>query len=436
MGLRIAGRFFAIGFIIVATSIGWLLLGGVIDSRTRDSAGRGSRAVQSLWGGPLAQPSPVATQVWTVVEPPAPEALEKARAEGKPEPPSREKTLSDGLNLVSSRVRADLKLEHRRKGLLWFSTYRVRFAGRYEVRNDDRPDGTCAFLVPHPGARPFFDDYRVTLDGVDQARFFPSSDPAVPGLEVRFPLPAGVTRVVEVSYLTQGLDEWRYLPPREPRQTLDLDVEATTDFTDIDFADDTMSPTTKEATGAGWTLRWTSSRLMAARDIAVVMPAKLNPGPLAAAMSRFAPVSLTFFLGVLFFLALLRGLPLHPMHFAFLAASFFSFHLLFAYLVDHLDLTLSFVLASAVSVLLVVSYLRVVVSPRFAVLEAGSLQLLYLVVFARAHFTPGWTGLIVTIGAIATLFVVMQATARVDWEQALRGSPSPPARVPPPLPSR
>ena len=43
------------------------------------------------------------------------------------------------------------------------------------------------------------------------------------------------------------------------------------------------------------------------------------------------------------------------------------------------------------------------------------IQLLYLVLFSFAHFYEGWTGLTVTVGAIVTLFVVMQLTARVDW---------------------
>jgi inner membrane protein involved in colicin E2 resistance len=148
-------------------------------------------------------------------------------------------------------------------------------------------------------------------------------------------------------------------------------------------------------------------------------------------MARFAPVSLVFFLGALFFMTVLRGLPLHPVHFAFMSASFFAFNLLFAHLVDHVELTLSFAISAAVSMTLVVTYLRKVVSPLFAWREAALLQLLFLVLFARAHFTQGWTGLTVTIGGIVTLFVVMQATAKVDWNLVFPDSREPP---PGPLP--
>ena len=40
---------------------------------------------------------------------------------------------------------------------------------------------------------------------------------------------------------------------------------------------------------------------------------------------------------------------------------------------------------------------------------------MYLVAFSYAFFFEGLTGLTVTIGAVITLFVLMQITARVNW---------------------
>jgi hypothetical protein len=75
------------------------------------------------------------------------------------------------------------------------------------------------------------------------------------------------------------------------------------------------------------------------------------------------------------------------------------------------------VIASVVSVALVVSYLRLVVGMRFAALEAGTAQLIYLVLFSYALFWKGFTGLTITVIAIITLFVVMQATGRIRWAE-------------------
>jgi hypothetical protein len=65
-----------------------------------------------------------------------------------------------------------------------------------------------------------------------------------------------------------------------------------------------------------------------------------------------------------------------------------------------------------------VSYLRRVAGARLALGEAAVAQIVFLVLFSYAFFFEGYTGLTVTIGAIATLFVLMQATARVNWTRA------------------
>jgi hypothetical protein len=68
----------------------------------------------------------------------------------------------------------------------------------------------------------------------------------------------------------------------------------------------------------------------------------------------------------------------------------------------------------------VVSYLRLVVDIRFAAIEAGLAQFVYLVLFSYAFFFKGFTGLAVTIGSILTLFLVMQFTGRIDWEEKFK----------------
>jgi inner membrane protein involved in colicin E2 resistance len=147
------------------------------------------------------------------------------------------------------------------------------------------------------------------------------------------------------------------------------------------------------------------------------MPEKLQPGPITGRISFFAPVSLLFFFFVLFIFTTLRGIDLHPMNYFFLACAFFSFHLLMAYLADIVPLGITFVICSCVSVLLLVSYLRLVAGMQGMAYEAGLAQFVYLILFSFAFFFDGFTGLAITVGAIVTLFVAMQTTARVSWSE-------------------
>src|SRR5206468_11912774 len=197
----------------------------------------------------------------------------------------------------------------------------------------------------------------------------------------------------------------------------DFTLNMKTNFKDIDFPDNTTSPSTKHETSNGRDLNWSNKNLLSGYQIAMVMPEKLQPGPLAGKLSLFAPVSLFFFFFLTFIITTMRGIELHPMNYFFLAAAFFAFHLLLAYLVDHVSIHLAFAICSAVSIFLVISYLRLVVGTRFATREAALAQFIYLVAFSYAFFLKGFTGLAVTIGSITTLFVVMQVTGKIRWAE-------------------
>jgi inner membrane protein involved in colicin E2 resistance len=188
-----------------------------------------------------------------------------------------------------------------------------------------------------------------------------------------------------------------------------------TNFADIDFPAGTMSPTERVQDGDGWRMTWRFANLVTGQVVGIDLPNKLNPGPLAARITFFAPVALLFFLTVMIMLDVLAHESLHPMNYFFISAAFFAFHLLLAYLVDHLSLHASFAIAAAVSVALVASYLRVVAGVRGRLWPGAVAQLIYLVAFSYAFFFEGLTGLAVTIGAVLTLFVLMQLTAKVKW---------------------
>jgi inner membrane protein CreD len=234
-------------------------------------------------------------------------------------------------------------------------------------------------------------------------------------------VPAGQSSVFAVSYRSQGLDSWTYRFGDDVTQVRDFALTMRTNFRDIDFPADTLSPTDKAGQPGGWQLTWRYADLLTGYQLGMQMPEKLQPGPLAGQISFFAPVSLFFFFFLMFIITTLRGIDLHPMNYFFLAAAFFAFHLLMAYTVDHISIHQAFALSSAVSIFLVVTYLRLVVGMRFAAVEAGFSQLVYLVLFSYAFFFKGFTGLAITIGSIVTLFVVMQLTGRIRWAEKFAG---------------
>ena len=403
-------RLLAIGFIYLCTAGAWSILGASVVSRTGEFDSRLSREVAQLWGGRHNQ---IAPQI-TVVRPRrVSETVQENDDKGRPVRREVTRTVEDriAVPLRSSRVQVGLKLQHRQKGLLWYDTYTVDFSGSYRVQNPDDQPRTLTAEFRFPSADAIYDGFVFRLAGQDAPKGALSQ-----AVDVSTVLPPHGEADLVLAYRSRGLDDWTYaFAPEGVSNVQDFALDMTTDFRRIDFPAGTVSPTTKTPTGDGWRLGWQFQSLVTGQKIGLDLPNKLNPGPVAARITFFAPVSLLFFFAVMVVLGVLSGKSLHPMNYFFLAAAFFSFHLLLAYLVDHLQIHTSFLIASAVSVLLVVTYLHRAAGLRSTVREAALAQLVYLVLFSYAFFFEGYTGLTVTIGAVLTLFVLMQMTARVDW---------------------
>ena len=408
----------ALVFIFVCTSIAWVILGSTISSRTYGSNEQLQGHVASTWGTSQQQSPPTAAYSLSEVE------NTTTVENGKVVVHSQNVKRQIFLPVSASRIRVNFRLTPRQKGLLWYSTYAVDFAGDYTFRNDTAEPQTVVFRLRFPAQKAIYDGLQMMVN--DQVVPLITDDQGTVG---QVSLGPGQTAALNVAYRSQGLDSWRYDLGNGVAQARDFMLTMQTDFRDIDFADDTLSPTSKQLIPGGWQLTWQYSNLVSGFEIGMTMPAKLQPGPLAGEISYAAPVSLFFFFFLMFIITTLRKIDLHPMNYFFLATAFFAFHLLLAYLVDHISIHAAMILASLVSVALVVSYLRLVVGLRFAALEAGTAQLIYLVLFSYAFFWKGFTGLAITVIAIVTLFVVMQVTGRIRWSErfAARSSSGLPA---------
>jgi len=378
-------RLVAIVFIFGCVTLAWIILGSSIYMRTEYGYDMLGEQVEELWGTEHTQKAPVVI-------------LSTGHA-------------NSNVELESGEINVDLHLEHRRKGLLWYATYDVVFDGYYTFQNPLNEVVTARVIFEFPSSSTIYDDFEFR---VGEMQVTPSGGTGRQ-LTAIVELAPGEEADIHIAYESRGLDSWLYSFDEDITTVKNFTLTVNADFEEFNFPARTISASTKTRTPQGWELRWQFASLVSDFDVGVEMPYRLNPGPLASRMSYFAPVSLLFFFTVLVVLGAVRDINLHPMHYFFLGAAFFSFHLLFAYLVDHIVLELAFVVAAIVSMALVISYLWRVVGWRFALREAGISQFLFLVLFSYAFFFEGYTGLVVTIGAIITLAVLMQVTAHVDW---------------------
>ncbi len=383
-------RLFAIMFIFVMTALAWVILGRSLAERTKVQ-GPAENKVAKLWGKAQNQAAPVFQ-------------------------------VNNGGKLVNvqpdaSKLDVQLNLEYRRVGLLWYPVYGVVFDGVYDVVNTgDKMMNYAAKFTP-PADAAHLDEFRFEVGGK-------AVEPAEKD-ELQFTIEPGQTQKVNLHYVSRGMDRWTYNFGSGFLNVRNFELTVHTDFRNIDFK--TLSPSRKQETDRGWDLVWdyNESRFSDA-NITIEMPQRQNPGVLAGRISYFAPVSLLFFLTVMVVITVIKKIEIHPMNYFFIAAAFFGFHLLLAYLVDHIDAQTAFVISAIVSVFLVVTYLRLVTGARFALLYAGMAQVIFLIGFSYAFFFEGFSGLAVTIGALVTLFVLMQVTGKLNWNDVLGDRNTPP----------
>ncbi|MCE5339874.1 MAG: cell envelope integrity protein CreD [Planctomycetaceae bacterium] len=393
-------RIAAITFIFICTSIAWIILSITVLDRTHTQDRKLRESISKIWGSQHLQSAPVLYN-----DNPASSSANK-------------------LPIESSDINVNLNLEHRQKGLLWYSTYKVKFTGKYKITNDADQTKTLYFDFPLPAQNAVYDNFKFAIGGDELKEISFNNNSLTKEIKIE----SHQAKEVEISYESQGLDKWYYDFGNNVTQINNFTLALNTDFKNIDFPDDTMAPEIKEPTDNGWKLVWKYDKTLTDVKIGLTMPEKLNPGPWVAKVTTAAPISLFLYFFVLFVLTTVKKITIHPMNYFFIGTAFFSFHLLLAYLIDHISILCAFWISSAVAVFLVISYMRLVVGLKFAFVEIAITQLVYLIFFSYSFFFKGYTGLMITILCICTLFIVMQFTGRVDWGKLFE------KQQPPPLP--
>ncbi len=375
--------------IVACTAVAWFLLGSTLSYRTQVSSAEMQAEVSGVWGPDLVQEHPLA---W----------FETPNA-----PNGKAQVLPSATEMNVSLVS-----EPKRRGLLWHRTYDVDLKSDYTFTNPTKIPQTFYISFPLPRDTAGLQGFEFRLGENDSAA---QAAPGTSGVVTRaILLPASGAVTLHTGYRTRGTNTWKYFFP-DSRRIAGFKLTMRTNFPEINFPVGTGSPSHRSQNQDGFTLVWDYPDVLAAPAIGMDMPKRLNAGPVAARIAFFAPVSLLFFVTIVLLVGGIRGISLHPMHVFFIAAGFFAFHLLFAYLVDLLPLVPSFGIATACSMLLVCGYLKAV-GGNVLLKIAFPAQAVYLVLFSASFFIDGLTGITLAVLGVVTLALLMLLTARIDWK--------------------
>ena len=376
--------------IFFISCLGWFILGSVTAFRSNDSFSRLGLQVEALWGIPLVQKAPAFS-----VQIPGSKQVRWIM-------PSR------------NEIAVEIQPDYRKKGLIWYPTYTCSFEGKYTVINTDEVLQKIRLHFEFPAKDATYDNFAMYIN--DKLLLSPIDTKQ--GVAEIIELAPGKRTAFKIKYKTRGSDSWRYQMDQHVGRIQNLKMAIKTAFDDVDYTEGSLSPMHSEKTRDGMFLEWRATDLITGSDIGIIIPQKLNPGPLTSRITYFAPVCLIFFFVLIATINIKYALDIHPMHYLFVAAGFFAFHLLLTYFVGHINVHLAFLISAVTSVSLVTGYLSAALGKRFPWKIAIAGQLFFLVLFSYSFFfIKGLTGLTVAIGSVVTLAILMRVTATLDWNK-------------------
>lgn len=394
-----------VGGIFLGTTLGWVILSSAVEFRSKRSDEKLCINVEGNWGPPMFQAHP---RVYHAS-------------------PTNRKSVRD-IQPTSSSIDVKLDYDPKKKGLIRYRTYEVDFKGDYQITNPTPIRQMIYVEFTLPAQDTSYQSFKLSIGDKDSSERTPQDGK----ISEAIMLEPGESAPLQIAYQSRGLDLWQYQFPPQTR-TREFELDLTTNFAEIDFPHGTGSPNERlQLPDGGWDLKWTYTDEIAPNDIGMAMPNVLNPGPTVQRITFFAPVSLLFFFAVLVIVGMARGENLHPMNYFFIAAGYFAFQLLLAYLVDVIPLFPAFLLSCVVSILLVCGYVRAVAGWRSSAIAALA-QFGYMALFSYSFFFDGLTGLTITIGAVITLGLLMWLTAKLDWREVFARANTKPRPTPPPI---
>lgn len=313
--------------------------------------------------------------------------------------------LAGNRPILTTDVKAKMKLDYRRKGQYWYSTYLVDFGTELTLEPSSKTD-TLVFNLPTSGG--MFSGFQVQVDGRESS--YKTTDQ---GIEITVP---PKSENVKLSYTGQGCDRW-WLNFDKQGASQNLKVEVITNFKNPDFPDGSVSPLHNEDIDDGVKLSWSYENLLSGGKIGIELPKRSDPGPALISICRYAPLALLLFFAIFTVWSLESGRLAHPVEYSLMGCAFFTFHLMLVYLGDALPLWAAFTLASAITLAINFTYGTRVFGKHFTLTRLLPALLIYLVGFSTAFLNEGFRGLPLVLIFVLTLHLIMQISAKVDWNR-------------------
>lgn len=397
-------KYAMIGAFAVIFSIASIAIGMRIDSRHNQTYSRSLKFVADIWGGQITQKPPVFSYSGLITE----QYLDEKTNQYK----TRVKTGQINAGFRTQKLDVNIKKNIRKKGLLSFPGYNLAFKGTYVLKNTTgtRQEHTFEFALPEYAGN--ISGISVKFDGKDY-----TDDPNyADGIDWSGMMSPDETHTIEVSFNAQGTEKFVYALADKSIEMKKLEATVNTDFTDIDFPENSMLPAENVSDNDASRLVWKAENVVTGQSIALTFGIPGNYGAVISKMFMYAPLPIILFTGFLLIVSAARQIRLHPFHYLFIITSFFVYYLIGSYLVSYLPILAAIPVSLIVSGAILLYYVKLIGKGKDIIAASGIGVLIFQWFFSGAFFFPEHTGFLITIASVIAFIVLIKVTAKIDWE--------------------
>jgi hypothetical protein len=386
-------RVFPLLFILGVASIGSWIFAFRTNERNQGSYRMARlRDVESNWGSNIYQKSPnVAAELFEG-------SADEVRMAAK------------NIKIAQSDVKAELNMDYRRKGLIYFPTYVTNFKANYVIKNENDKPVKASLLFPLPEGDSLVWDVEMVVGSSKEGVNIRTGEIAWKG-----EMKAKEEKQVLVKYSARGLEDFSYaLANNQGLQDFKMEV-AVNGADKVDFPKGALSPTKINERENGWDLGWNFANVLTSPNITVKIFAKQNLSEQVSRLFWYLPILLGMFLLTVLGVAKLAKKQIGVFDLSLLIALYIIFYPLLTYLVSVLDwmnlyqgMGIAWLVISIITLYLYAYLFGSKVALTLGVL----LQLAYLGFFPVALLLPQLTGLLSIIGVVGILAAVVWARTK------------------------
>ena len=270
---KIIHYFFILIFFVIF-SAGLMMLGFRAEDRNSTSRYEHRNSVSTIWGGAITQNPPNCYYKKKTTQ------IEKVenKVTGKMEDVEKVIYVNNYLRIIKTNVKANLKSNYRKKGLLWYSGYNLKFSATFVVTNPLLENKKIYFHFPIPENSGNLTNFTIK----ENSKAYTEDQDVSDGITwVRELMPRDKVSI-QINYEARGMGSFNYLLGSKKTEHPEFFMEINGDYNNVDYPYNCMSPTEVSSTtselGNEIHIIYDEKNLITTQNIGVIVPDKTNIG--------------------------------------------------------------------------------------------------------------------------------------------------------------